>query len=362
MRSWGRILASLALTAQWAWADKGHIWPRPVRLSETSQKAILLHNRREEVLILGVELQAQTPTEILEFIPFPSEPKVTLAEGNPFEQAGRLIRAKGLEIEGHHPVKGGAANPEAVEIRFSERVGLHDVTVIKINDTKGLTEWVNAFFKGKGLEVKPELDRVIPVAEDYLKRGFPYFVFDYVPVRPEAKFVEALVYRFETERLYYPLKTSNIVGGKGTVEAILLLPGSFVFESEPEKEMRFWTRLRGLSRANPEAWRLSSSAKIVPTEARTLYPETERFFRGIPKLYLQVLEFSGDYRFDEDLLLDLGFLAPYAYKLPAMDFDSRGYFFDKFSAEEIQDYCEAKPDSPMSRLWLEKTKGSPRKK
>ena len=360
MKRW--ILALLVLAAQWAWADKGHIWPRPVGLSETSQKAIILHNRDEEVLILGVELQAQVATDILEFIPFPSEPKVTLAEGNPFEQAGRLIRAKGLEIESRHPVKGGAASHGAVEIRFSEKVGLHDVTVIKINDAKGLTEWVNAFFKGKGIEAKPELDRVIPIAEDYLRRGFPYFVFDYVPVQPETKFIEALTYRFKTERLYYPLKTSNIVSGKGAVEAILLLPGSFVFESEPEKEMRFWTILRGLSSANPDGWRLSSSAKIVPAEAKALYPEAERFFRKTPKLYLQVLEFRGDYGFRDDLLLDLSFLAPYAYKLPAMDFGSHGYFFDKFSSEEIKDYCEAKPDSPMSKLWLGETKRSPKRK
>jgi len=360
VRRW--ILVFVALAAPFAWADKGHIWPRPVGLSESSQKAIILHNRDEEILILGVELQAQTKAEILEFIPFPSEPKVTLAEGNPFERAGRLIHAKRLEIEGRHPVKGGAASRAAVEIRFSEKVGLHDVTVIKINDTKGLIEWVNAFFRGKGIEAKPELDRIIPVAEDYLRRGFPYFVFDYVPVQPETKFIEALAYRFKTERLYYPLKTSNIVGGKGAVEAILLLPGSFVFESEPEKEMRFWTKLRALSGTNSDAWRLSSSAKIVPAEAKELYPEAERFFRKTPKLYLQVFEFRGEYRFDDDLLLELGLLAPYAYKLPAMDFGSQGYFFDKFSTEEIKDYCEAKPDSPMSKLWLAETKRSQKKK
>ncbi len=360
MRRW--IVAILAFAAPFAWADKGHIWPHPVGLSETLQKAIILHNRNEEVLILGVELQAETKAEILEFIPFPSEPKVTLAQGNPFEQAGRLLQAKGLEIEGRHPVKGGAQGRAAVEIRFSEKVGLHDVTVVKIHDAKGLTEWVDAFFKAKDIEAKPELDRIIPIAEDYLRRGFSYFVFDYVPVQPETKFIEALTYRFKTERLYYPLKTSNIVGGKGAVEAILLLPGSFVFESEPEKEMRFWTLLRGLSRANPDGWRLSSSAKIIPTEAKSLYPEAERFFRQVPKLYLQVLEFRGDYGFRDDLLLDLNFLAPYAYKLPAMDFGSQGYFFDKFSSEEIQDYCEAKPESPMSQLWLGETKRSPKKK
>lgn len=74
-------VAAAAFIAVPARADKGHIWPSPVALSETAQKAILLHNRDEEVLILGVELNAEREAEILEFIPFPSEPRVSLVEG-----------------------------------------------------------------------------------------------------------------------------------------------------------------------------------------------------------------------------------------------------------------------------------------
>ncbi len=362
MRRWSCILAMLALAAQGAWADKGHIWPRPVALSESSQRAIILHNRQEEVLILGIELRAQEATEILEFIPFPSEPQVALAEGNPFERMKRLIQEKGLEIESAQFVKGGSQASSAVEIRFSERVGLHDVTVIKLNDAKGLSDWVYRFFKDKGIEAVPDLSRVVPVAEDYLRRGFNYFVFDYVPVQQETRFIDPLAYRFKTERLYYPLKTSNIVGGQGAVDVIMILPGSFAFESEPEKEQRFWLNLRGISAPSPNAWRLSSSSKVFPAEAREVYPQAEAFFRRVQKLYLQVLEFRGDYLFKNDLFLDLGSLAPHAYKLAGAEYGSRNYFFEKFTPEEIQDYCEAKPDSLMSKLWLAETRKQPKKR
>lgn len=361
MRRWICILAILTLARAGAWADKGHIWPHPVALSESSQKAIILHNRDEEVLILGIELQAQQATEILEFIPFPSEPQVALAKGNPFERVKRLIEAKRLEIESASLVKGGSPN-SAVEIRFSEKIGLHDVTVIRINDTQGLADWVNRFFKGKGIATEPDLSKVLPVAEDYLRRGIKYFVFDYVPVQPETRFIDPLVYLFKTEDLYYPLKTSNIVGGKGAVDVIMLLPGSFAFESEPEKEMRFWRNLRNLSATNSGAWRLSSSSKIYPAEAKEIYPEAEAFFRKTKKLYLQVLEFRGDYQFKDDLSLDLASLAPYAYKLPARDFGPPTYHFEKFTTAEIEDYCEAKPDSPLSKMWLAETRKKPKKK
>jgi len=86
--------------ANTAFADKGPIiLSEGVSLSQESQKAIILHNTTEEILILGTEMRAEQETEILEFIPFPSEPQVSLAEGNPFEKIGQLITEKGLLFE-----------------------------------------------------------------------------------------------------------------------------------------------------------------------------------------------------------------------------------------------------------------------
>jgi hypothetical protein len=336
-------LALLALAAGPARADKGHVWPSPVELAESSQKAILLHDGKEEVLILGVELRAAREAQVLEFIPFPSEPKVSLAEGDPFGQVQRLIREKRLEYEPGPPVKGGRGAPAAVELTFSARIGVHDVAVVQVNDAGGFEAWVRAFFREKGLPDSLDLGGVLPVAEDYLRRGLRWFVFDTVTVGTETRFAAPLAYRFRSEQLYYPLKDSNIVGGKGTVELVLILPGSFLHEGAPEALQRVLAALRRTS-DTPHGWLPSSSAKVYPGEAEAVFPGAAAFFARTPKLYLQVLEFVGPYRFTDDLFLDLRDLRPYAWKFPPPEFGVASLDpFPGLSEDEIQDYCEANP-------------------
>ena len=52
--------------------------------ADMGQKAIILHNLEEEVLILGTDLKADKKAGIIRFIPFPSEPKVALASPDEF--------------------------------------------------------------------------------------------------------------------------------------------------------------------------------------------------------------------------------------------------------------------------------------
>jgi hypothetical protein len=355
MRRWIWVTTLFTLAALSARADKGHISPRPVALSESSQRAIILHNRSEELLILGIELRAQEKVEILEFIPFPSEPQVTLASGNPFEEVQKLIKEKKLEIQDSRHVKKGGASTTPVEIRFSAKVGLHDVTVIKINDTKGLSDWIGQFFQGKGIKERPDLTKVVPVAEDYIQRGITYFVFDYIPVGVETRLIEPLAYRFKTDRIYYPLKTSNIVGGQGLVDLIMVLPGSFTSEWRANGKS-LWDALRKVSAAKPLPWNMSSSSKVYLNEMKALHPDAESFFKKTKKLYMQVLRFVGDYQFNDDLFLDLGDTDPFPTKFHSfkyyMDIRSRQGdppdYLEGFSEDERNDYFEAHPNSPLN--------------
>jgi hypothetical protein len=358
------LVAALALAAGPARADRGHIWLKPVQLAETSQKAIVLHNGEEEVLVLGVELEAARQAEILEFIPFPSEPAVALAEGDPFDQARRLVREKRLEAQGP-PVKGGPGRPVAVELTFAARMGVHDVAVVRVNDADGFEAWVRDHFRREGLESPLDLGPALAVARDYLARGYRHFVFDQVTVGPERRFAAPLVYRFRSERLYYPLRTSNLVGGDGAVQLVMILPGSFLHEEAPEAIRHVWRALQGASDV-PWAWRVSSSAKILPAEAETVYPGAARFFARTPKLYLQALGYVGPYRFGADLLLDLGDLGPYASKLRSWeDLDGvvlgRDLDFPGYTDEEIQDYCEALPSRPPCQARAHRATGGRKK-
>lgn len=319
-----------------SFSDKGLFWTTDAQLSQESQKAIIFHNFKEEVLILGTELKATKDTGVLEFIPFPSEPAVSLARGNPFEEINKLLRKKRIEFDG--PITKGGSGSEPVEIRMSQKIGLHDVTVIKINDINGFNKWVIDFLDKKGIkkiELKA-LKNFSAVAEDYIKRGIQYFVFDYVEVKNSPRFIEPLIYRFKTDRLYYPLKTSNIIGGFGTVELVLILPGTLgINKSERIEILKIFPEKR-----RPE---LSSSSKVYLKELNPIYEKAEELFTEKTKIYLQMLRYSGRYEFKDDLNIDISKIAPYARKIET-DWRHIQNFLDDFTLDELNDYYEAHPE------------------
>ncbi len=354
----GRILVLIvaALAAPPVQADKGHIWPDPVSLSETAQRAILLHDGQQELLILGVDLVAARRGQVLEFVPFPSEPAVSAVAGDPFARVQRLIAAKRLERPPAEPTKGGAGPTAPIELRFSARIGVHDVSAVEVKDAAAFEGWVRRFLAEKGLPAGLDLGRVLPVAQDYLRRGFRHFVFDRVSVETELRSAEPLAYRFRSDRIYYPLLTSNIVGGKGAVELVMILPGSFLVEEAPEAAQRLWSTLRRIA-GTPGAWIPSSSAKITAEEAEAVHAGARAFFARTPKLYLQVLEYAGPYRFAEDLFLDPGDLRPFPSKFPPSEIGPASLdVFPGFTEEEIEDYCQANGGSPPCQARAARTR------
>ena len=321
-------------------ADKGPvIWQDDVNLSQDSQKAIIAHNGSEEIMILGTEMKASREVEVLEFIPFPSEPAVQAAGGDPFEAISALIAQKGLVFfrSGGFTAKGGQDGEGAVspvEIRFSRKIGLHDVTVVRIHDVAEFRNWCEKFFKEKGIQADHDrLSRVYDNARDYTRRGYTYFVFDRVKVSGETRFVEPLLYSFKSGRIYYPLKTSNLIGGNGAVELVLLLPGSFMDD--------VWQNMRGLfDLSKRPGIELSSSSKIY---RRELQPAgiLEGFFAPGSKIYMQVLRYKGAYSFKDDLSYDIGRLKPYAYRFESTRWHGQNKeFTPAFTREEVRDLRE----------------------
>lgn len=304
------IIPVLLFPAAAAFGDRGPVvWSEGVALSQESQKAIILHNGAEEILILGTEMKAARESEILEFIPFSSEPEVGLANGNPFGEIGRMVREKGLVFEYSDVFeKGGGAGGAMlpVEILFSDLVGLHDVTTIKINDLEHFARWLRGFFEGKGIPFQEgKFQAVYAIARDYMERGYSYFVFDSVTITQDLKFLEPLAYRFRTDNIYFPLKTSNLIGGDGSVEMIFVLPGSVSDD--------IWQRTQGIFGPGPDREiRLSSSAKLYSGDVARIHGP-EPFF-GRSKIYLQVLKYDGAYDFLDDFTYDVKKLVPYAYR------------------------------------------------
>lgn len=280
-------------------ADMGAIYLQRenVTVSEPAQKAIVLHNGSEEILILETDIKASSKTEIMRFIPFPSEPKVSLAPENALHEVGKLVDAKKLQYITVHHTKGGSGtrNLPVAEVVLRAKLGAHDVTVVKINDAGHFSRWVQNYFKEKkGLKNGPELTRVAGTAADYVKDGIVYFVFDFVTVDNDDKSVAPVAFRFDSKKAYYPLRTSNTIGGEGQIQLFFLAidcvepPFNSDFMLSPETS---WPRGH---------FKFSSIAEVKAEEAENIYPGASGFFEEMP-IVLQAASYSGQLQFKQDL-------------------------------------------------------------
>jgi hypothetical protein len=119
-------------------------------------------------------------------------------------------------------------------IIFHERIGAHEITVFKANNTSEFIGWVDEFLRLSGLEHEATYsEQLLELVEDYLARGFQYFVFDLIDVSAETGSVEPIAYEFATSFLYYPLKVSSIAQGEVAITIFLLTEGMVNLDSLP---------------------------------------------------------------------------------------------------------------------------------
>jgi len=204
-------------------ADKGLVAPPHIALEEPGQIAIVAWNGKEEVLILSTNVKSSKSTIVLEVLPLPSNP-TRVAEGSfeSFIRLNELINKKLLTVKGYGIQAGLRGEEQGIEVTFHEKIGLHDVTVVKVNNLNDFTEWVADFTQSKGLEyvLSSEFKNTV---SDYLESGIKFFVFDVIEANENVQSIKPLIYKFETNFLYYPLKvtaTSDV--SKSTYSAVNL--------------------------------------------------------------------------------------------------------------------------------------------
>jgi hypothetical protein len=295
-------------------ADMGqvHLSASPVEVSESAQKALILHNGQEEVLILGTELKATGNASVVRFIPFPAEPKVALAPKGTFPSLAGMVKKYGLRYVTAFHSKGGAPTMQqtGVEVTFAERLGEHDLTVIRVRDAAQFRTWANSYFRKKGLTPQKRFAVAEAIVTDYVARGIDYFAIDAVELTAQKRLVDPIAYRFASTSLYYPLKTSNSFGGKGDIElyvvgpTTLCAPGSNIFMDEGDKSFSADGRPTGPCLGL--SVKASTSVVLVPEEGdlAVIYPPARGFFQGKPAI-LQAIRYSGVYHFDNDVMLPM---------------------------------------------------------
>ena len=129
----------------------------------------------------------------------------------------RKLRSLWLEnLSTLSPGLGTDLNGEAgVEVTLHEKIGAHNVTVVKINDVDHFIQWVDDFINDNGIKnissanFSPEFRETVV---DYLDRNIRFFVFDIIEATSETQTVNPLVYSFESDHLYYPLKLTASSG------------------------------------------------------------------------------------------------------------------------------------------------------
>ena len=225
-----------------ALADKGMVAPLGISLYEPGQKAIIAWNGEEEILLLSTDVHASQETKVLEILPLPSQPeKIEKGNFKSFVRIHELIQKRYPWLYKElGPTKGGEGG--GVEIIFHEKIGAHDLTVVKVDSAEDLVKWAEDFLRRNEVEFQISSPRLEELVEAYIKEGIKFYVFDLIEISPAQKSVEPILYQFKTDFAYYPLKISSIVSGYTSINLFLLTPESLDMGS------LFWwgSRLGGL--------------------------------------------------------------------------------------------------------------------
>ncbi|MCK4520700.1 DUF2330 domain-containing protein [Candidatus Parcubacteria bacterium] len=259
------LVAFVLIIPNYIFADGGMIvWPPKVHLDQTAQNAIVAWNGEEEIIILSNDIESDTEVIALRMVPLPSNPS-EIKEGS-FESFDKIteimnekiekIQTPGFGREGDNKTAG-----VEIEITFHEQIGAHDVTVVKVNDLDYFLEWIENFAEKKGFSMTYEInceDYTFSTCPDsckrvciasycspegicttdcadkpgscvgdkistykissefkngisnYLKRDIKYFVFDVINTKETKESIQPLIYKFDSDYLYYPLKVTAI--------------------------------------------------------------------------------------------------------------------------------------------------------
>jgi hypothetical protein len=261
------------------YADRGMIPViSEVSVYEPGQKAIIAWNGIEEILILSTDVLSTSNTAILEILPLPSIPKkIEKASVESFNVIQNLIW---YYMPISPPLRYGNETDE-VKIVFNEEIGMHDITVVEASNVSAFVEWINMFLLENGISQEVSLQNFELVIEDYMSRGFQFYVLDLVELFSEQRSVEPILYEFDTIFLYYPLLITSPVGGEGKIILFLLTNGIVESGYDPFNKAHYYSS----TTVEPIQFRLSNK------ELSAIDPNIGRLFGG--EALMTVLVYEG---------------------------------------------------------------------
>ncbi len=202
-----------------AYADRGLVPLIPSAIEEPGQNVIVAWNGEEEVLVLSTTVKASRNTTVLEILPLPSEPEIKMGDEEMFKAL--------TEIANRKIIKSGLARSTGVHVVLKAKLGPHNITVVRAESSDELVEFIRSYIDQIGPYSKlHNLDYHInqTILQDYISRGYGYFVLDTIKVGG-SKDIVPIIYRFSTDKLYYPLKITSTLNSTTFIRMFILAPG-----------------------------------------------------------------------------------------------------------------------------------------
>ena len=279
------ILAILAGAAApgGALADRGAIVSiGKVQVFEPGQKAIIAYDGFEEMIILSTDLSATAAAHVIEFMPLPSKPEVALADAKTFRRLDAIVRAHNLEFVIMYKGRaGGPLESARVSLIMHQRLGPHDISVVKTDDLGAFIKWMKKFFDKKGFDPWTPSEKERYVIGDYIDKGYRYFAFDVLEIGAAPRTIEPLVYTFKTDKLYYPMTISTLFAGGTQIDLYLI------------------TNTGRYAQRIDARFLKSTSARISADEMKKVHPEIASLMGR--NAILQAFRYQGSVEFMKDI-------------------------------------------------------------
>jgi hypothetical protein len=170
-----------------------------------------------------------------------------------------------------------------VEVLFQEQIGTHNITVVQANDAADLVNWANAFLSGSGVDQNTTLQNFQTAVQNYMSRGFRFYALDLVTLIPEVRSTDAVLYRFNSSTLYYPLLITSPVGGNGNITLFTLT------KEKPQRD--YWPLQPAYYQTTQTTWQQIQFTLSTGELAKTDLRLSELLPDGA---WLTVLTYQGD--------------------------------------------------------------------
>jgi hypothetical protein len=209
------ILLSILLIPLTIKADGGYIPLIDVNVWAPGQKAVIAWNGTREILILSLDVYADSDSKVLKIIPLPSYP-IRIEEGDTeiFEELNEFLYEYARSIT--------AYTETGAFIVLYKVIGPHNITVIEANSVEDFINWAEEYLLINGIEYSISSPRVEEVITKYIEDGIRYFVFDLIDLSSVPQNIKPIIYEFESDKLFYPLEISSLAQGPVNIVLYLL--------------------------------------------------------------------------------------------------------------------------------------------